>query len=311
MRVLNARTTMLVLTATAFAAAASNAGFPRDLGRETLRPETAGPRWAGTTGGSAAATHQVYTVTNRPELIAALNNGVTSPTSPSNPSNEPKIIYVSGTIDGERRRRQPAAGVRRTTTATASRSSASSRPTTRRCGAACRRAARWKRRASLRGTRSRRACGSASARTPRSSAWASDATIRGAWLDIRGTAGVANSRTNIIVRNLDFQDTYDCFPQWAPTDGALGNWNALYDSHLAARRQPRLDRPQHVRGSRHRRRDAAAVLRRAVPGARRPARHHQRLRPRHRLVEPLPQPRQDDADRLVRQRRRPTAASCA
>ena len=57
-----------------------------------------------------------------------------------------------------------------------------------------------------------------------------NATIRGAWLDIRGTAGVANSRTNIIVRNLTFQDTFDCFPAWAPTDGALGSWNSLYDS---------------------------------------------------------------------------------
>jgi len=57
-----------------------------------------------------------------------------------------------------------------------------------------------------------------------------DATIRGAWFDIRGTAGVANSRTNIIVRNLTFQDTFDCFPAWAPTDGALGSWNSQYDS---------------------------------------------------------------------------------
>ena len=57
-----------------------------------------------------------------------------------------------------------------------------------------------------------------------------DAMIKGAWFDIRGTANVANSRTNIIVRNLTFRDTYDCFPQWSPTDGTLGSWNALYDS---------------------------------------------------------------------------------
>jgi pectate lyase len=41
---------------------------------------------------------------------------------------------------------------------------------------------------------------------------------------------VANSRTNIIVRNLTFQDTFDCFPAWAPTDGVLGSWNSQYDS---------------------------------------------------------------------------------
>src|SRR5690242_7318012 len=56
------------------------------------------------------------------------------------------------------------------------------------------------------------------------------ATLRGVWIDIRGTAGVANSRTNIIIRNLTIEDTFDCFPQWAPTDGALGSWNSLYDN---------------------------------------------------------------------------------
>jgi len=34
---------------------------------------------------------------------------------------------------------------------------------------------------------------------------------------------------NVILRNLRFEDAYDCFPAWDPTDGALGNWNSLYD----------------------------------------------------------------------------------
>ena len=54
------------------------------------------------------------------------------------------------------------------------------------------------------------------------------ATIRGGWFDIRGSSTV--NVTNIIIRNLTFEDTYDCFPEWSPTDGALGAWNALYDS---------------------------------------------------------------------------------
>ena len=54
------------------------------------------------------------------------------------------------------------------------------------------------------------------------------ARLRGIWLDIRGTTTV--NATNIIVRNLTFQDTADCFPAWAPTDGTLGAWNSLYDS---------------------------------------------------------------------------------
>ncbi|MGW7461310.1 pectate lyase family protein [Streptomyces sp. NPDC054797] len=35
---------------------------------------------------------------------------------------------------------------------------------------------------------------------------------------------------NVIVRNLSFAATEDCFPQWDPTDGDDGNWNSNYDS---------------------------------------------------------------------------------
>ena len=95
--------TVLVTTTSVMALAAASAAnaAPRDLGREVLG---ANDGWAasgtGTTGGSLATSDQVYVVTNRRELIAALNNGVASSTSPSTPSNTPKIIYVSGTIDG-------------------------------------------------------------------------------------------------------------------------------------------------------------------------------------------------------------------
>ncbi|WP_218920475.1 pectinesterase family protein [Lentzea guizhouensis] len=39
---------------------------------------------------------------------------------------------------------------------------------------------------------------------------------------------------NVIVRNLTFRDTHDCFPRWDPNDNSPGappgNWNSLYDS---------------------------------------------------------------------------------
>src|SRR5688572_13155378 len=74
--------------------------MPDELEREILAPDDGWAAFgAGTTGGSLAADDQVYTVTNRAEFIAALNNGVPSSTSPSNPSNVPKIIRVEGTID--------------------------------------------------------------------------------------------------------------------------------------------------------------------------------------------------------------------
>ena len=58
----------------------------RDLGTEVLSENDGWAAFgAGTTGGSQAVPAQVYTVTNRAELIAALNNGVFSSTSPSAP----------------------------------------------------------------------------------------------------------------------------------------------------------------------------------------------------------------------------------
>ena len=60
------------------------------------------------------------------------------------------------------------------------------------------------------------------------------ATLRGAWLDLRGTAAV--KRRNIIIRNLVFEDVIDCFPAWTPNrnaDGTFagtGSWDAEYDA---------------------------------------------------------------------------------
>jgi pectate lyase len=49
-----------------------------------------------------------------------------------------------------------------------------------------------------------------------------DAGFKGANLMIKGV-------DNVIVRNLRFESALDCFPQWDPTDTAVGNWNSEYD----------------------------------------------------------------------------------
>ncbi|WP_308030796.1 pectate lyase [Streptomyces sp. CoH27] len=50
-----------------------------------------------------------------------------------------------------------------------------------------------------------------------------DAGITGGDLTVKGV-------DNVIIRNLTFSATEDCFPQWDPTDGDKGNWNSQYDA---------------------------------------------------------------------------------
>jgi pectate lyase len=225
-----ANTALRTMISLAAFAAPIHATSAFDLGRQVL---DANNGWAasgsGVTGGSTAAPEQVYTVTTRAELIAALNNGVPSSTSPSTPSNEPKIIYVKGTIDANvDDNNQPLTCVdyyRNGYTLEAflatydpsvwGRVAATGPLETARVASQQAQQARVRIRVGSNTTIVGLGHG---------------ATIKGAWLDVRGTANVPNSRTNIIVRNLTFRDTYDCFPQWSPTDGTLGSWNAQYDA---------------------------------------------------------------------------------
>jgi pectate lyase len=209
--------------------ALASAANGRDLGRETLAPNDGwAASGAGVIGGSQAAPEQVYTVHTRAELIAALNDGVPSSTSPAIPSNAPKIIYVDGTLnfnvddagnplaceDYYRNGFTLDAFLATYDPAVWGRVAPTGPLETARIASQVAQQARVRIRIGSNTTLV---------------GVGKKATLRGAWLDIRGTAGVANSRTNIIVRNLTLEDTYDCFPQWAPTDGALGSWNSQYD----------------------------------------------------------------------------------
>ena len=227
----------------AIAAALTAHAAPRDLGREVLGVNDGWAAFgAGTTGGSLATSDQVYVVTNRRELIAALNNGVPSSTSPSTPSNTPKIIYVSGMIDvnvddennpltcedyfaadpGVPAQNIPPSGEVFSYEA---------------FEAAFDPNGGWGR-VNPSGPQERARLASQAVQQGRVRirpgsnttivGLGRHAKIRGIWLDIRGSAAVP--RENIIVRNITFEDTYDCFPQWAPNDGAQGSWNSLYDS---------------------------------------------------------------------------------
>jgi pectate lyase len=200
----------------------------RNLGYETLLPNDGWAAYStGTTGGSQAADSQVYVVTNRAELIAALNNGVFSSTSSSNPSDAPKIIYIDGKIDmNVDNDNQPLvcedyyrdgftleAFLEAYDPAVWGRVAPSGSLETARVASRDAQQARVRMRIGSNTT---------------IVGLDKHATIRGGWFDIRGSSSV--NRTNIIIRNLTFEDTFDCFPQWSPTDGELGSWNALYDS---------------------------------------------------------------------------------
>ena len=200
-----------------------------DLGREIL---PANDGWAssggGTSGGSQAVSSQVYVVTNRAELIAALNNGVFSSVSPSNPSNASKIIYVDGTIDmNVDDNNQPL------TCEDYYRDGY-----TLEAYLAAYDPAVWGYEEEPFGPLEDARDASQAAQEQRVRIRIGSnttivgvdkhATIRGGWFDIRGT--LSTNQTNIIIRNLTFEDTYDCFTAWDPTDGELGSWNAEYDS---------------------------------------------------------------------------------
>ncbi|WP_309083451.1 hypothetical protein [Chelativorans sp.] len=49
-----------------------------------------------------------------------------------------------------------------------------------------------------------------------------DAVVKNGTFNIDGVS-------NVIVRNIHFQDSYDLFPAWDGTDGDEGNWNSEYD----------------------------------------------------------------------------------
>jgi len=213
-------------------AATAGDNIPADLGRQIL---PANDGWAslptialpnGTTGGSAAAPNRVHRVRDRNQLVAAL----------AFPDATPKIIEIEGVIDGnigvdgaplscaDYARPDPQTGEMYSLAAFL---------------AAYDPSGPWGR-VNPSGPLERARLASVAAqqarvriRIPANTTIIGvtrDAGLRGAWLDIRPSATPGNQAMNVIVRNLSFEDTYDCFPQWSPTDGAQGNWNAQYDA---------------------------------------------------------------------------------
>lgn len=187
---------------------------------ETLAREILGPNdgWAafstGTTGGSTAEEDHVYFVTNRWDLKAAL-----APLA----GNPPRIIIVAGTIDANvNDNNEPltcgdyAVG----TGYTLEKYLAAYDP------------ARWGRARVPSGRlEMARAAAATVQRNRITFDIPSNTTMVGSGTDatIVGAHVRLSAADNVIIRNLTFEDAYDCFPQWDPTDGSNGNWNSAYD----------------------------------------------------------------------------------
>ncbi|MEV2250247.1 pectate lyase [Streptomyces sp. NPDC050147] len=185
----------------------------RDISRDTL---AAGDGWAatagGTTGGAAADDDHVFTVTDRAGLVRALDGG----------SATPKIIKIAGSIDANTAddgRRLDCADyatdgyrVDRYLAAYDPRTWGAAKPAGPQEEARKASAARQAERVELKVGPNTTIVG-----------LGRSAVLEG------GSLQVENA-DNVIIRNLELRDAYDCFPLWQPNTGGLGDWKTAYDN---------------------------------------------------------------------------------
>lgn len=197
-----------------------------------------------TTGGTGASAAKTYTVTNRTEFVQALYGGtatiaddgaITAGTLDSSP----KIIYVRGTISLNQNR-----GLRELTADDYVRDSCASftfgyftEAALNAAYLAAYRPSVWGNASVPTGTpESARACAAAQQRRVVSISIPSNTSILGADASARiihGHLNIGPTQSapveNIVIRNITFEDAFDFFPQWDPTDSTTGRWNSAYD----------------------------------------------------------------------------------
>jgi pectate lyase len=181
----------------------------------------AGDGWgsagAGTTGGSAASNDQVHVASTRAELVEALGGD-----NASNDENDtPKIIFIDGTIDGF----EGPDGELLTCDDLADPEYdldaylATYDPEV------------WGRELEPEGpledARDRSMRNQQAQTVINVGSNTTLYGLRGATL--QHLTLMFDGASNVIVRNLTLTDAFDCFPQWDPTDGELGNWNSNWD----------------------------------------------------------------------------------
>ncbi|MFJ6142938.1 polysaccharide lyase family 1 protein [Streptomyces anulatus] len=177
----------------------------------------AGDGWAAaegsTTGGADAAPEHVYTVTDRAELIAAFAEA----------GDAPKIVRIAGTVHGNSDANGTPIGCDqyRTGGYTLEKYLAAYDPEV------------WGRDAVPSGPQEEARVASAKLQAAAVNIKVpSNTTLVGVGKNpkVIGASLQVRDVSNVIIRNIAFEDTYDCFPQWDPTDGAEGAWNSEYDN---------------------------------------------------------------------------------
>ncbi|WP_405732558.1 pectate lyase [Streptomyces sp. NBC_01537] len=192
-------------------ALAQSADAGRDLGRETLGPNDG---WAaadaGTTGGAAADAAHVFTVRTRSQLAAALDGG----------SATPKIIYVHGTIDANSDPAgKPLSCADYATDGYATDAYlAAYDPLT------------WAGKPSGAQEEARLASAAKQAERVELKVGSNTTIVGTGRAVLKGGSLQVKNADNVIIRNLELRDAYDCFPYWQPNTGGLGDWKTSYDN---------------------------------------------------------------------------------
>lgn len=183
------------------------------IGRQAL---PANDGWAsangGTSGGAHATPAQVHIVSNREQLVQALGAGGTNP----------KIIYLKGTINGNEDDQGKPLTCNDYITGGYSLSAylATYDP------------AVWGRTKVPGGPleTARHASEQNQAKRVQIFIPANTTIVGIGGAHVVGANFMVQNVNNVIIRNIQFENAFDCFPQWDPTDGATGNWNSAFDN---------------------------------------------------------------------------------
>lgn len=196
----------------------------------------------GTTGGDGAVTAKVYTVTNRSELIQAMYGGAATIATDGSFSgtldSAKKIIQVSGTISLNMNKaltEQTADDFVRGTCASTTHGFTSEAALWTAYYAAYRPSVWGNTRVPTGMPEAARVCAANLQKKLVMLQIPSNTSIIGIGRDakiIHGNLALGTSSApvdNIVIRNVTFEDSFDFFPQWDPTDSTTGRWNSAFD----------------------------------------------------------------------------------